>query len=279
MSPKDQQNLNVIDQKDNGNGNGNGNGNQTEKYSKFEKKRLHLDERFIVNIKGKDFALYAGLLDLAHQIGLKKLQVHPIQFPTKENGYEAICKAIAETNDGKIFEDIGDANPNNCHTMVSKHILRMSSTRCKSRILRDMTNIGITCIDEIGDPNEIIGNDEYPQEPKPRTRRRRSTKANKESQKETKPVNLPASGSNGGNGSETPNTNSVTESIQNNDGKSSLSKTQYRAILNISHRRGISEEQLDKMCIDMFNKHLQFLDSSEGASMINTLQTSANPLA
>ena len=34
-----------------------------------------LDDRFITNIKGKDFVLYAGVLDLATQMGLLKLEV------------------------------------------------------------------------------------------------------------------------------------------------------------------------------------------------------------
>jgi predicted nucleic acid-binding Zn finger protein len=112
-----------------------------------------LDERFITNIQDKDFVVYAGLLDLAHQMGLKKLEVNPIQYPTKENDYEAICTAIAQTKDG-VFSDIGDANPSNCHKMVSKHILRMASTRAKARVLRDMTNVGMTCLEELGDLNE-----------------------------------------------------------------------------------------------------------------------------
>ena len=56
-----------------------------------------LDPRFITNVSGKDFVLYAGLLDLAHQKGIKKIHVEPEQFPTKENGNVAICKAIVES--------------------------------------------------------------------------------------------------------------------------------------------------------------------------------------
>jgi len=48
-------------------------------------KEPRLDERFIKNLKGKDFVLYAGLLDLGHQIGLKSILVEAVQFPNKEN--------------------------------------------------------------------------------------------------------------------------------------------------------------------------------------------------
>jgi len=247
MSAKDQQNFSVIDRKDNGNGNGNGN-NGNDNGIQIGIKRPHLDERFITNIKGKDFVLYSGLLDLSHQLGLKKLQVQPIQYPTKDNGNIAICKAIAETQDGKVTEDIGDCNPTNCHTMVSKHVLRMASTRAKARALRDLTNIGITCIDEIGDFDEVIG-EEIPPETKLKTRRRRSPA--KKFQNDPKSDNLPVAGSNGGKPSETPNTNSVTESIRNNGGPK-MSLAQKRALENLGRRKGLSMEDIDKMTREMY---------------------------
>lgn len=272
MSTKDQQNLGVIEQ---GNGNGkNGDGLQTENYFKSDHKKHYLDERFITNIKGKDFALYAGLLDLAHQMGLKKLQVQPIQYPTKDNGYEAICLAVAETQDGKVTEDIGDCNPTNCHTMVSKHLLRMASTRAKARALRDLTNIGITCFEEIGDPNEVIGNEEYPSDTKPRTRRR-STKASKESQKETKSDNLPASGSNGEKSEETPKGNNGTEFRQNNNGGPKMSQAQKKAVENLSRRRRISMEDIDRMTREMFNISFEHLSNSDASALIHQLQEPA----
>ena len=72
-----------------------------------------LDEKFIITIKGREFVLYAGLLDLAHQKGLKGIQVEALQYPTKENGMEGICKAIVESKDGEEYIEIGDANPKN----------------------------------------------------------------------------------------------------------------------------------------------------------------------
>ena len=157
-------------------------------------------------------------------MGLKKLQVLPLQYPTKENGNEAICKAIAETTEGKIFEDIGDCNPSNCHTMISKHLLRMASTRAKARVLRDMTNIGITCIDEISDPEEVIGED-IPKEPKRRTRR---SKSDKESQKDMTSDPFSTSGSNGNDSRsrENPINNPGPGSHQMNTGGPKMSNAQ-----------------------------------------------------
>ena len=71
----------------------------------LEKLIPKLDDRFLTNIKGKDFVLYAGVLDLATQKGLLKLEVELIQYPTKENGMEAICSATLESLDGRKFTD------------------------------------------------------------------------------------------------------------------------------------------------------------------------------
>jgi hypothetical protein len=87
-----------------------------------EKSIPRLDDRFMTNIKGKDFVLYAGVLDLATQNGLLKLEVELLQYPSKENGNEAICRAVAVGKSGQVFSDIGDANPGNCHSMIAKHL-------------------------------------------------------------------------------------------------------------------------------------------------------------
>ena len=121
---------------------------ETIESAKFlDKNTPKLKDGFLKNIKGKDFVLYAGVLDLATQKGLLKLEVELLQFPTKENGNEAICRAVAEGKNGEVFSDIGDSNPGNCTPMIAKHLIRMASTRAKGRALRDMCNIGIACLE------------------------------------------------------------------------------------------------------------------------------------
>lgn len=126
-----------------------------EKQEFLKKRQPKLDERFIKNIEGKEFVIYAGLLDLAHQKGLVRMAVEIIQNPTAENGHMAIAKAEAESKLGELFVDVGDATPSNCSSKVAKHLLRMASTRAKARALRDFTNIGMTCLEELGDLNDV----------------------------------------------------------------------------------------------------------------------------
>lgn len=125
----------------------------------LDRRKPRLDERFIKTIDGKEFCLYAGLLDLAHQKNLISLDADILQYPAEGNNNTAVCRAIAKTATGGIFTDVGDANPTNCNAKVSKHLIRMASTRAKARSLRDLTNIGMTALEELGDISEVL-NDE-----------------------------------------------------------------------------------------------------------------------
>lgn len=113
-----------------------------------------INKDFIVNLQGNEFVKYEGLLDLAHQNGLKTIDVNILQFPTKENNMTAICKATAKTDKGS-FTDIGDASPQSVNRNIAPHLIRMASTRAKARALRDLNNIGMTAIEELGEDGEI----------------------------------------------------------------------------------------------------------------------------
>ena len=107
-----------------------------------------VNERFLITLQGKNYVTYEGLLDLAHQKGLLSLEVDLVQFPNKENNMTAICKAIART-ENESYVDIGDASPQSVNNALVPHIIRMASTRAKARALRDLTNVGMTSIEEL----------------------------------------------------------------------------------------------------------------------------------
>src|ERR1700721_435657 len=78
---------------------------------------------------GKDAVLYAGILDIAHQQGLKDIRTMIVQIPTPDNGNVAICCAtVILEKDGKerTFQGIGDACPNNVAPAMQKALLRMA---------------------------------------------------------------------------------------------------------------------------------------------------------
>lgn len=109
---------------------------------------MSVNEKFIIKLQGKSFVTYEGLLDLAHQRGLKSLEVDIIQMPDSENNMTAICIATGTTED-LTFQDIGDASPNSVNRALIPHLIRMASTRAKARVLRDLTNVGMTAVEEL----------------------------------------------------------------------------------------------------------------------------------
>lgn len=134
---------------------------------------MSVNEKFIINLQGKSFVTYEGLLDLAHQRGLISMEVEIIQIPTKENNMTAICRAIGTTEKAR-FQDIGDASPGSVNSALVPHLIRMASTRAKARVLRDLTNVGMTAVEELsmeGDGvNEIDENYRIPQQEEPTPR-------------------------------------------------------------------------------------------------------------
>lgn len=262
------------------------------------RKKPALDERFIKNIKGKDFAVYAGLLDLAHQMGLVELKAIPVQYPTKENDMRAICISYARTSDGKVFEDVGDADPRNTDTLISKHIIRMASTRAKARVLRDLTNIGMTCLEELANLDEIAGNDIHD-----KVVSRISTAKKDESRESVREVasgtaeNTPVkpevvtemkprdtssekvkeSGKTVSRQTASPKSDISEETAAktNGDVHPKLSEAQKKAILNLARRRGISEEDLKTQINSQYNVALEELTIHDASAFIRTLQQAA----
>ncbi|MBK7142006.1 MAG: hypothetical protein IPH75_08000 [bacterium] len=100
-------------------------------------------------VESKEVVTYAGLLNRAHQEGLKRVSTKLIQTPSAANGMTAISMAEVETDKG-VFRDYGDASPDNVDSMIIPHIIRMSVTRAKARALRDAVNIGAVAIEELG---------------------------------------------------------------------------------------------------------------------------------
>jgi len=127
-----------------------------------------MKSEFLIQRNGKIFVLYAGLLDLAHERGLRDIRVELVQAPSAENSFVAIAKAIvtvAHNDTFAIFEEIGDASAANTSKAIAPHIIRMAATRAKARALRDAMNIGVTALEELkgdGESAPEISDDDTP---------------------------------------------------------------------------------------------------------------------
>jgi hypothetical protein len=250
----------------------------------MERWRPKLDDSFIKKIDDKDFVLYSGLLDVAHQKNLSSVDVELIQFPSDENKQTAICRAKVETVDGKKFSDIGDANPQNCNSKVARHLIRMASTRAKARAFRDMDNIGMTALEELGDLNEVIGNNQPAQKKtnnvkpfvKPEKKAEPAAVKEKAETQEQPPVNngsaaveakprktkaaKPGNGNGNGNGSDKPEKGPL------------MSEAQKSAMFNLSRRRGFSVEDIETKVKEKYGVPVEELTSINAGEFIRSLQ-------
>src|ERR687894_2138340 len=123
-------------------------------------------DEFMITRKGKKYVLYAGLLDEAHNRGLRGIDTELVQVPDDPNGNVAIVKATAEMDDGRRFSGIGDASPENVGRNIVPHLIRMAETPAKARALRDAVNVGATALEELSDGDDAPPVNSYQEAPR-----------------------------------------------------------------------------------------------------------------
>jgi hypothetical protein len=103
--------------------------------------------QFLVDIQGKTFVQFAGLLALAHTRGLIRLEATLVSVTPDL----ALAQAVATFRDGRVFAEAGDATPQNVNTRIRPHFPRMALTRAKARALRDALDIAMVALEELSD--------------------------------------------------------------------------------------------------------------------------------
>jgi hypothetical protein len=156
----------------------------------------------------------------------------------------------------------------------------MASTRAKARALRDMDDIGMTCLEELGDLDEVLGEEASGDlKPKKNAPKKIAKAPEPQAAKETKAEK--GDGSNGGNGgatkqkTEEPKPKSARSEPTPDQPAPMMSSAQKNAIYNLSRRRGISVEELEKMAQQNYGVPLESLSSANASAFIRTLQQSA----
>ena len=116
--------------------------NKSRPKEKSEKK----PSKNIINIKGKDFMTYEGLLNKAHEKG--KFDMTITESWVSEDMKMAWCK-VRLLAQGQTFDGFGSSTPDNTGLMTQSHPVEMSHTRAKGRAFRDYLNIGQAMAEEI----------------------------------------------------------------------------------------------------------------------------------
>ena len=248
----------------------------------LERAKPKLDERWIITIEGREFVKYPGLLDLGHQKGISQIEVEVVQLPTADNGHFAVCKANVVSKTGDSFVDIGDANPQNCSSKVAKHLLRMASTRAIARALRSFCNIGISALEEI-DISDLAGGDNGNSKGKTaKVPERKSKVMPKEEKPEQPKAKAPDRPPNKGNETgpaveqkEAAPPKATNGNVQKPAAQPMMSEAQKRAVWNLSRRRGIAVEELQRMAVESYGVELEHLSSKDASSFIRNLQQAA----
>jgi hypothetical protein len=111
------------------------------------RQRPTVKREFIEMIKGKRHIKFEGLVIAAQEDGLMSLVTEWI-FNDAEL---SLAHAVAIFDDGRRFEDCGDATPSNVTPMVKPHFRRVALTRASARALRTALGIGDAAVEELAD--------------------------------------------------------------------------------------------------------------------------------
>jgi len=119
-------------------------------------------KKHIVNISGKDFMTYEGLLEKAHERnGVFNMVITEswvsedmtrawckVRLSSKVEARDSKTKKITQTSE-QTFDGFGSSTPDNTGKMTQTHPVEMAHTRAKGRALRDYLNIGQVMAEEM----------------------------------------------------------------------------------------------------------------------------------
>ena len=124
---------------------------------------LKVPRHFITYRDEKPYIMYGGLVWLLHEQskGAFTISTELVQIPTEDNHNVAIVRshvAILDLKDHKTIlrecSELGDASAVSTNRMIAPHIVRMAATRAKARAIRDLVNVGVAALEELGgDPD------------------------------------------------------------------------------------------------------------------------------
>lgn len=125
-------------------------------------------DKYIVNVQGKDFITFPGLLAEAHAQGLQSIQTELVNSDMKNPVVKATV-ILAIEGKTKTFTGYGDANADNVAKKVVGALLRMAETRSIARTLRFACNIDMAALEELSSDDDVINHAKSNQPIAPKT--------------------------------------------------------------------------------------------------------------
>lgn len=114
---------------------------------KTNRNNLNIHKKFIVNIQGKEFITYNGLLAYAQENGeIEKKEV--LRLDVSDDQKLALAHVRVTMKDGRFFEDIGSCTPQNSKS-VTTYAPEMAVTRGYARAIRTGLNVDYCSKEEI----------------------------------------------------------------------------------------------------------------------------------
>lgn len=112
-----------------------------------EKATKHeIDNKYIIEIKGKKYITFNGLLEEGYKQGLTDLRITELQVDWEKKS--AYCIAACKIGEKEVMA-AGSGTQENCNSMVEDHFVEMAQTRAYARCLRTILNIDMVALDEL----------------------------------------------------------------------------------------------------------------------------------
>ena len=100
----------------------------------------------LVWLQGREYLTHSGLLRVAHEHGLERIQTELIHWDAEARA--AVVKTTVVGERG-TYTGYGDASPDNVARHLRTATLRMAETRAVNRALRLYTGLGMTTTEEL----------------------------------------------------------------------------------------------------------------------------------
>src|SRR5205085_5645608 len=127
--------------------------------------RISIRRHELLLIDGNWYVTHSGLLRIAHQSRCLRITTQVEKTVSDPASNRWIIRATVQTNLGRRFTGLGDADSTNVSPSMRGAEIRIAETRPVNRALRKAYGIGICSVEEIGSSTESRPTRKMPPQP------------------------------------------------------------------------------------------------------------------